>query len=164
MGKGWIYAAVLSAAFIGGWLVNGWRVGGQLAEQRTEHTDLLRRTAEANAAVIRQQLEGQQQLAAQLTQLDTQHTQELNNALSENRRLEELYSHADAERDRLRIEVIVARNDARVSETISTGSVGDAASLELSPAARRAVFDLRRLMIEDREKLEYLQGWARASG
>lgn len=158
MGKGWIYAAVLSAAFIGGWLVNGWRVGQQMAEQHAEHVDQLRRTAEVNASVIRQQLTEQQEQAHRLAELDTKHTEELSDALKENRRLEALYAAADGDRDRLRIEVIVARNDARVSETISTGSVGDAASLELSPAARRAVFDLRRLMIEDREKLEYLQG------
>src|SRR5690606_12576165 len=92
-----------------------------------------------------------------LAELDTKHTKELSHALNENRRLEDLYSAADGERRRLRIEVIVARNDATVSATTGTSSVGDAATLELSGEAGRAVWDIRRGMIEDREKLEYLQ-------
>lgn len=161
MGRQWIYGAAISAAFIAGWLTQGWRVGEQIAEQRAEHIDLLRRTAEANAQIILQQQADQQAQAQRLADLDTIHTQELSHALQENRRLESLYSAADDERRRLRIEVIVARNDATVSATTGTGSVGDAASLELSGEAGRTVWDIRRMMLEDREKLEYLQGWAK---
>lgn len=164
MGKPWIYAAALATAFVAGWLVNGWRAGEQLAEQHAEHVDQLRRTAEANASVIRQQLTEQQEHAHRHAELDTKHTEELSHALKENRRLEAEYFSADHERRRLRIEVIVARNDAIVSETTGTGSVGDAAALELSGEAGRTVWDIRRGMIEDRAKLEYLQEWARASG
>src|SRR5690606_27769514 len=164
MGSQWMYAAAISARFIAGWLTQGWRMGKQMAEQRAEHVGLLRRTAEANARIILQQQADQQAQAQRLAELDTKHTQELSHALQENRRLEDLYSRADDDRRRLRIEVIVARNDATVSAIADAGSVGDAATLELSPAARRAVFDLRRSLIEDREKLEYLQGWAKTSG
>src|SRR5690606_38936387 len=160
MVRQWSYAAAFSAVFIAGWLIQGWRMGEQMAEQRAEHVDLLRRTAEANARVILQQQADQQAQAQRLADLDTIHTQELSHALQENRRLEDLYSAADDERRRLRIEVIVARNDAVVSETTGAGSVGDAASLELSGEAGRAVWDIRRGMIEDRAKLEYLQEWA----
>src|SRR5690606_11636335 len=54
MGRQWIYGAAITAAFIAGWLTQGWRLGEQMAEQRAEHIDLLRRTAEANAEVILQ--------------------------------------------------------------------------------------------------------------
>ena len=162
MRKGWIYAVALIAAGTAGWAANGWRMGEQMAEQRTDHVDQLRRTAEANAQVILQQQADQQAQAQRLAELDTKHTQELSHALDENRRLESLYSAADDERRRLRIEVIVARNDATVSATASAGGVGDAATLELSGEAGRAVWDIRRGMIEDREKLEYLQDFVRA--
>ncbi|HIZ49566.1 MAG TPA: lysis protein [Candidatus Pseudomonas excrementavium] len=152
-----VAVSLLLVGFTGGWAGSGWRMGEQLAEQRTEHVEQLRLTAEANAQVILQQQADQQRLATDLARLDTKHTKELSHALFENRRLEDLYSAADGERRRLRIEVRVARADATVSETTGAGSMGDAASLELSPAARRAVFNLRRAMIEDREKLEYLQ-------
>lgn len=161
MGRQWIYGAAISAAFIAGWLTQGWRMGKQMAEQRAEHIDLLRRTAEANAEVILQQQADQQAQAQRLAELDTKHTQELSHAIEESRRLEGMYSRADDERRRLRIEVRVARNDAIASETTGAGSMGDAASLELSGEAGRAVWDIRRGMIEDREKLEYLQGWAK---
>src|SRR5690606_27291261 len=160
MGRQWIYGAAITAAFIAGWLTQGWRLGEQMAEQRAEHIDLLRRTAEANAEVILQRQADQQAQAQRLAELDTKHTQELSHALQENRRLEDLYSAADDERRRLRIDVIVARNDAIVSETTGGGSMGDAASLELSGEAGRAVWDIRRGMIEDRAKVEYLQEWA----
>ena len=157
MHKGWIYAAAMLISGAAGWSANGWRMGTQLSEQRTEHIDLLRRTAEANAEVILQQQTERQEQALHLANLDTKHTEELNHALSENRRLEDLYFAADGERRRLRIEVIVARNDAVVSTATSAGSVGDAATLDLSGAAGRVVWDIRRMMLEDRAKLEYLQ-------
>lgn len=158
------WALLFTAGLALGWLANGWRMGERMAEQRTEHVDLLRRTAEANAQIILQQQAEQQAQARRLAELDTKHTKELSHALDENRRLESLYSAADDERRRLRIDVIVARNDATVSAIADAGSAGDATSLELSPAARRAVFDLRRSLIEDREKLEYLQDFVRALG
>src|SRR5690606_8810504 len=161
MGRQWIYGAAISAAFIAGWLTQGWRMGKQMAEQRAEHIDLLRRTSEANAQIILQQQADQQAQAQRLAELGTKHTLELSHALQENRRLEDLYSAADGERRRLRIDVIVARNDATVSATAGTGSVGDAASLEISGEAGRAVWDIRRMMVEDRAKLEYLQEWVR---
>src|SRR5690606_38233857 len=115
MRKGWTYAAALLAAGAAGWAVQGWRMGEQMAEQRTEHVDQLRRTAEANARVILHQQAEQQAQAQRLAELDTKHTKELSDALDESRRLEDLYSRADDERRRLRIDVIVARNDAIVS-------------------------------------------------
>lgn len=160
-GRSAVTVAVLLAAFIAGWVANGWRLGIELAEQRTDHINQLRLTAEANAAVILQQQSEQQEQAQRQAELDTKHTKELTDALSQNRRLEDLYSDADDERRRLRIEVIVARNDTIVSATTGAGSVGDAASLELSPAAGRVVWGIRRGMIEDRAKLEYLQERAR---
>lgn len=159
-----VATALLLTGLSAGWTANGWRMGEQLAEQHAAHIDHLRLTAEANAAVILQQQAEQQNLADNLAELDTKHTEELSHALSENRRLEDLYSAADGERRRLRIEVVVARNDAIVSATTGAGSMGDAASLELSTAAGQAVWDIRQGMIEDRKKLEYLQEWARTAG
>lgn len=153
--------ALLIGALLSWWVTsNHWQA--RYSEQQTAHANQLRLTAEANARVILQQQAEQQAQAQRLADLDTKHTEELSHALSENRRLEGLYSHADDERRRLRIEVIVARNDAIVSETTGPGSVGDAATLELSGAAGRAVWDIRRGMIEDRAKLKYLQEWAGA--
>src|SRR5690606_15089354 len=107
--------------------------------------------------VILQQQAEHQVLIDREVELDAKHTKELNYALSENHRLEARYSHADDERRRLRIEVVLARNDAIVSATTGAGSVGDAATVELSGEAGRAVWNIRRGMIEDRAKLRYFQ-------
>lgn len=136
--------------------------GKRLAEKNVEHQVFLRQVAEANAAVIRQQQTDRQDLERRLADADQQSTEKLNHALTENDRLERLYSSADDERRRLRIDVKIARADAVVSAATSAGRVGDAASVELSAAAGSAVWDIRAGMISDQEKLAYLQQWARA--
>lgn len=155
----WVAAALL----IGG--VQQYRVMGaqtDLSDARAEWSDQLRLTAEANAAVILKQQRERLDLEQRLAALDTTSTEKLTHALTENDRLERLYSSADDERRRLRIEVKVARADAIVSAATGPGSVGDAASVELSAAAGRTVWDIRRGMKQDQAALEYLQEWARS--
>lgn len=132
-----------------------------LSEARAEWSEQLRRTAEANAAVIHKQQADRLALEGRLATLDITSTEKLTHAQDENDRLRDLYGAADDERRRLRIEVRVARADATVSATASPGGMGDATSVELSPAAGSAVWDIRAGMISDRAKLEYLQEWAR---
>lgn len=151
---------LLAAAGAWEWQANSY--GKQLAEQRTEWADQLRLTAEANADVIRKQQTDRLVLEARLAALDTTSTEKLTHAQTENDRLRREYSAADNERRRLRIEVRVARADATVSAATGAGSLGDAASVELSAAAGSAAWNIRGGMISDREKLVYLQEWARA--
>ncbi len=153
--------AALLAAFCAGWAANGWRLGGQISDIQREHETNLRQVAEANAAVILKQQDDRLALEQRLAKADKQSTEKLTHALTENDRLERLYSSADDERRRLRIEVKVARADAIVSAATGPGSVGDAASFELSAASGRAVWNIRRSMIDDQAKLAYLQEWAR---
>lgn len=148
-------------SFGAAWQWQGNAYGRQLAAKDVEHQVFLRQVAEANAAVILKQQAERLDLERRLVKADQQSTEKLTHALAENDRLERLYSSADDERRRLRIEVTLARNDAIVSATTGSGSVGDAASLELSAAAGRAVWDIRRSMIDDQAKLSYLQEWAR---
>lgn len=148
-------------SFGAAWQWQGNAYGRQLAAKDVEHQVFLRQVAEANAAVILKQQAERIDLERRLAKADQQSTEKLTHALTENDRLERLYSSADDERRSLRIEVTLARNDAIVSATTGSGSVGDAASLELSAAAGRAVWDIRRSMIDDQAKLAYLQEWAR---
>lgn len=148
----------LSAAGAWQWQANSY--GKQLAEQASAHQAFVRQVAESNAEVIRQQQADRLDLEKRLVKTDQQSTEKLTHALTENDRLERLYSSADDERRRLRIEVKVARADAVVSAATGPGSVGDATSVELSAAAGRTVWDIRRAMIQDQAKLEYLQKWA----
>lgn len=153
--------ALMALSAAGAWQWQGNAYGKQLADQAKVHETFLRQVAEANAAVILKQQADRQDLEKRLAAADKQSTEKLTHALTENDRLERLYSSADDERRRLRIEVTLARNDAIVSAATSSGSVGDAASVELSEAAGRTVWDIRRGMKQDQAALEYLQEWAR---
>lgn len=153
--------ALMALSAAGAWQWQGNAYGKQLADQAKAHETFLRQVAEANAAVILKQQADRLVLEQRLAKADQQSTEKLTHALTENDRLERLYSSADDERRSLRIEVTLARNDAVVSAATSSGSVGDAASVELSAAAGRAVWNIRRSMIDDQAKLAYLQEWAR---
>ncbi|WP_415845534.1 hypothetical protein ACMYUJ_03360 [Stutzerimonas zhaodongensis] len=80
-------AAALLAAFCSAWMIQGWRLGGQMADQRAEWSEALRKTAEANAAVILKQQKHRQSLADELASLDTTSTGKLTDAQQENERL-----------------------------------------------------------------------------
>ncbi|EBX0618781.1 lysis protein, partial [Salmonella enterica subsp. enterica serovar Newport] len=47
------------------------------------------------------------------------------------------------------------------TKTASTGRVGNAATVELSPVAGQNVLDIRAGIISDQEKLKYLQEYIR---
>lgn len=153
--------ALMAISATGAWQWQANSYGKRLADQATAHESFLRQVAEANAAVIRKQQADRLALEQRLAKADQQSIEKLTNALTENDRLERLYSSADDERRRLRIEVKVARADVVVSAAAGSGSVGDAASVELSAEAGRTVWDIRRGMKQDQAALEYLQEWAR---
>ena len=157
----WLLGALLVVVFGGGWAANGWRLGKQLAMAEKAHSDTLGEIARAAAHQVRAQMDARVLLEQQLAELDSTQHKELTDAQAENERLRRLYSGADAERKRLRIEVRVAEADRVVSATPGAGSVGDGARVELSERAGSAVWDIRAGMITDREKLEYLQGYVR---
>ena len=152
----WLLAAVVVAGAQQYRLMDSKR---DLVEARLAWSESLRLTAEANAAVILKQQTDRLALEARLGILDTTSTEKLTYAQTENDRLRREYSAADDERRRLRIEVRVARADATVSATTGAGSLGDAASVELSAAAGSAVWDIRGGMTADQAKIEYLQGY-----
>lgn len=157
----WAYWVLALAVVAGGQQIRVLSAQSVASKAQAEHQTHLRQVAEANAAVIRQQQADRLDLEGRLAAADQQQTEKLTHAKAENDRLERLYSSADNERRRLRIEARIARADLVVSETTGSGSVGDAASVELSAAAGRTVWDIRRSMIDDQAKLAYLQEWAR---
>jgi len=157
----WSYLVLALVLVVGVQQVRVMSAQSDASKAQAEHQTHLRQVAEANAAVILKQQADRLKLEQRLAAADKQSTERLTHALTENDRLERLYSSADDERRRLRIEVKVARADAVVSAATGSGSAGDAASVELSAAAGRAVWDIRRGMIDDQAKLAYLQEWAR---
>lgn len=134
------------------------------ANDKLEWSDKMLKAEESYSSRLNDTLKKYYDLTDRVSKLDEVYTKRLNDAQLKNDELRRLYSDADDERRRLRIDVIVARNDAKVSTTIqesSSSGVGDAASLELTREAGQAVWDIRGGMIEDREKILYLQDWIR---
>lgn len=158
----WSYWLLALSVVAGGQQIRVLSAQSVASKAQAEYQTHLRQVAEANAAVILKQQAERQDLEGRLAKADQQSTEKLTNALTENDRLERLYSSADDERRRLRIEVKVARADAIVSAATGPGGVGDAASVELSADSGRAVWDIRRGMKQDQAALEYLQEWARS--
>lgn len=155
----WLLGVVLLAVFASGWSANGWRMGEQLAVAEKTHSDTLGEIARAAARQVSDQLDARVLLDQRLADLDSTKHKELTDAQDENERLRRLYSRADDERKRLRIEVRVARADSIVSAATNGRGLGDGASVELSDRAGSVVWDIRAGMTRDQAKLNYLQGY-----
>ncbi|WP_422109089.1 lysis protein, partial [Xenorhabdus bovienii] len=95
----------------------------------------------------------QQKRIQHLAELDTKHTQELDNAKSE---IDILRADVAAGRRKLRIKAICP-----VSETTSSGSMVDAGTPQLTDAARQDYYDLLRMMAENERQTKYLQDYVR---
>ncbi|MDC9624089.1 lysis protein, partial [Xenorhabdus sp. XENO-7] len=84
-----------------------------------------------------------------LHELDTKHTQEL--------------AHAKTEIDTLRADVAAGRRKLRIKavcpvlETVASGGMVDATTVELSGETGSTVLDIREDIINDQAKLKYLQ-------
>ncbi|ECC9936374.1 lysis protein [Salmonella enterica] len=87
--------------------------------------------------------------------LDAKYTKELADAKAENDALQRRLDAGGRVRVKGRCTVPASTTPA------STGSVGDAASVELSPVAGRNVLGIRSGIISDQAKLRYLQQYVR---
>ncbi|MDE9566618.1 lysis protein [Xenorhabdus bovienii] len=111
-----------------------------------EKNSLTTQLSEKNAIITNQQKRIQH-----LAELDTKHTQELDNAKSE---IDTLRADVAAGRRKLRIKAICP-----VSETTSSGSVGTTTTVELTGETGSTVLDIREGIINDLAKLKYLQDY-----
>ncbi len=125
------------------------------ADRRAISEQALRDTAAA--------LKRQQDAQARANELDKHYSQELANAQKEN---DSLRDDVAAGNKRVRIlsanlatAELAARQHAK-SGSASASSVGDGAGVELSAAAGRTVYDIRRGIISDQAKVKYLQDYA----
>lgn len=93
-----------------------------------------------------------------LARIDAENQRKLADAETEN---ETLRRDVAAGTQRLRIlgAKLAQRGEHPAGGNTCTGSVGDDAGVELSPAAGRTFFDLRAGIISDRAKIAYLQDY-----
>lgn len=131
LAPGLVGLALLATAFAGGWLVNGWRLGEELATYRQE-------LAEAAAAEVQAAQDETRERQRQLEALDARYTQEMADAQAEIDRLAD--DVADGRR-RLRLN---AECPGERSGTSSAAGGPDAAAPRLTAAAERDYLRLRR--------------------
>lgn len=136
------------------WKVQDWRYGKQLADQAGLHKDDLTAITNAAADQVRAALEKQQVAEKTRDDIDAKATKEKMHDLAENETLRRAV--ADGAR-RLRIAGSYRAGD--VPGTASTASLGNGGTVELAPAAGRAVFDIRAGIIADQAALKVLQAF-----
>lgn len=99
---------------------------------------------------------------AALAALDAKHTKEMADEQAKN---EKLRADVAAGTRRVRIAAANLANCQNVGNSTSgTGSLGDAAQVELSGAGGRAVLDLRASAIKDNQVIQYLQSYIEKFG
>ncbi|EJF5838426.1 lysis protein [Salmonella enterica] len=123
---------------------------GNAVKYKDQRDTVTHKLALANATITDMQTR-QRDVAA----LDARYTKELADAQTRNTDLQRRLAAGGRVRVKGRCTVPASTTPA------STGSVGDAASVELSAVAGRNVLDIRSGIISDQEKLRYLQDYIR---
>ncbi|OHF38911.1 lysis protein [Salmonella enterica] len=114
-----------------------------------------RDTATHNLKLANETIDDMQVRQRDNAALDAKYTKELADAKAENDALQRRLDTGGRVRVKGRCTV------PATTTTASPGSVGDAASVELSPVAGRNVLDIRAGIISDQAKLRYLQQYIR---
>ncbi|EKS4709577.1 lysis protein [Salmonella enterica] len=115
-----------------------------------------RDTATHNLKLANETISDMQTRQRDVAALDAKYTKELADAKAENDALQRRLAAGGRVRVKGRCTVPVSTTPA------STGSVGNAATVELSDVAGQNVLDIRAGIISDQEKLKYLQEYIRA--
>lgn len=124
---------------------------GNAVKYKDQRDTVTHKLALANATITDMQTR-QRDVAA----LDAKYTKELADAKAENDALQRRLAAGGRVRVKGRCTVPAQ------TETASPGSVGNAATVELSDVAGQNVLDIRAGIISDQEKLKYLQEYIRA--
>ncbi|EGN1928424.1 lysis protein [Salmonella enterica] len=143
-----VIASLLIVAAALAWTTDHYH--GNAVKYKDQRDTVTHKLALANATITDMQTR-QRDVAA----LDARYTKELADAKSENDALQRRLAAGGRVRVKGRCTV-----PAR-TETASPGSVGDAATVELSPDSGRNVLNIRAGIISDQEKLKYLQDYIR---
>ncbi|EAP9736251.1 lysis protein [Salmonella enterica] len=144
-----VIVSLLIVAAALGWTTSHYH--GNAVKYKDQRDTATRNLKLANATITDMQTR-QRDVAA----LDAKYTKELADAKAENDALQRRLAAGGRVRVKGRCTVPVSTTPA------STGSMGDAATVELSDVAGQNVLNIRAGIISDQEKLKYLQEYIRA--
>ena len=166
--RAWLIAGavvVLLAMGTGfGWVLNGWRLEGRVADAKAETADQvalhkadLAAISNAAAQQVTQALAKQQEAQQAVADLDRKHTKELKDAQAENDVLRGKLARGGG----VRVAAKCPANPVSVPPAAGAASVDHAGTVELSPEAGRNVLDIRAGIIADQAALKALQQYVR---
>ena len=144
------YVGVAAVAALLAWTIEHNRMSAELAAVRLENAEVLRRLAEDNAYELERVTRHADLLQQQVADIDAHYTQELTDAKADADRLRD-----DVDSGTRRLLILGKRPascDAVPTTTHGTG-MGDGATIELDPTARRAYFNLRDGLTSDTKAL-----------
>ncbi|EGO0706569.1 lysis protein [Salmonella enterica] len=144
-----VIASLLIVATALGWTTSHYH--GNAVKYKDQRDTATHNLKLANATIIDMQTR-QRDVAA----LDAKYTKELADAKAENDALQRRFAAGGRVRVKGRCTVPASTTSA------SPGSMGNAATVELSPGAGQNVLNIRAGIISDQEKLKYLQEYIRA--
>lgn len=167
--RAWLIAGavvVLLAMGTGfGWVLNGWRLGGMVADakaetanERTAHQADLAAISNAAAQQVRDALAKQQKAQQAVADLDRKHTEELKSAKEENVRLRG--DVADGRR-RLQLKASCPADSRNVPNATGASSLADGAGPRLDDAAERDYWRLRDGIARARNQIAALQQYVK---
>ena len=153
-----IALALALAGFAGGWAVQGWRTGAELATVRQMHAEVLREIADKTTETVQAVARAGQAANAAITAADQKSIERIAKNDEENSRLRACVRVGTCG-VRIITKSAVCSSVGSGPTDSSAGRVGDAA-VELDPEAGQRVLDLRASVQLDAEKLEYLRAYA----
>jgi len=150
-------------AFLAGaaltWWIEGLRWDADVSKLNETHTAALKKQSDQAVIDLTNQKKRTEAALIAFQALDAKHTKEMADEQVKNEKL-----RADVESGTSRVR-IAAANLATCqligNSTSGTGSLGDAAQVELSGAGGRAVLDLRASAIKDDQVIRYFQDYIR---
>ena len=168
--RAWLIAGavvVLLAMGAGfGWVLNGWRLEGRVADAKAEtanqaalHKADLAAISNAAAQQVTQALAKQQEAQQAVADLDRKHTEELKSAKEENVRLRG--DVADGRR-RLQLKASCPTDSRNVPSTTGATSLADGAGPRLDDSAQRDYWTLIDRIAEAKQQIAGLQQYARS--
>ena len=156
--KGLIALALTLAGFAGGWAVQGWRAGAELASAHQRHAEVLRGIADKTTKTVQAVARAGQAANAAISAADQKSIERIAKNDEENSRLRACVRDGTCGVRIITKSAVCSSVGAGPADS-SAGGLGDAA-IELDPEAGQRVLDLRASVQLDAEKLEYLRAYA----
>ncbi|OIR49530.1 lysis system i-spanin subunit Rz [Enterobacter sp. FB] len=159
----WCGIALLCGGLLGalaGWWVTDNKFTADIATLKQQHAEELKAISDEASAQRDKNASLEHAFSSAVAKSDQKHTQELNNALAENKALRDAVTSGS--RQLQFAKAGLATCNLSKSAAASASGMDNAASVELSAEAGRNIYDIRAGIISDQQKLKALQDYIRA--